>query len=161
MEARWAQRRQRGRVPLLDLLFDDSAVGRCLVAPDGSVLRVNAEWLRGTGYALDDVLGENLVSLFPETRDLTLALHARARAGHQVEVPAPRQRVKGRETWWEGSIDPVPMQGGTGLLITAREVSPARCVPGPTRGPGRHGRRPSTCSSGSGASRSTPRPPSS
>ncbi len=66
--------------PLLNLLFDDPIVGRCLVAPDGSVLRANAEWLRATGFRLDDVLGEDVVELFPESRDMSLALHARVRA---------------------------------------------------------------------------------
>ncbi|HEX9051375.1 MAG TPA: PAS domain S-box protein [Anaeromyxobacter sp.] len=109
--------------PLLDLLFDEPSVGRCLVAPDGSVLRANAEWLRSTGFALDRVLGADIVALFPQTRDMALALHARARAGHHVAVPRHAQNVNGRETWWEGSIDPVPMDGGTGLLLTTREAS--------------------------------------
>jgi PAS domain S-box-containing protein len=95
------------------------------VAPDRSVLRANAEWLRSAGFTLDEVIGANIVDLFPETRDAALALHARARAGHRVEVPPRAQRVQGRETWWEGSIAPVPMEGGTGLLITAREVASA------------------------------------
>jgi PAS domain S-box-containing protein len=115
--------------PLLDLLFDDDLVGRCLVAPDGSVLRANAEWLRSTGFTLDEVLGADLVSLFPQTRDMALALHARARAGFAVQVPRHLQRLHGAETWWEGRIAPVPMEGGVGLLVTARdvtaEVSPA------------------------------------
>ena len=42
--------------PLLDLLFDEPSVGRCLAAPDGTILRVNAEWIRATGLALDQVL---------------------------------------------------------------------------------------------------------
>ncbi len=111
--------------PLLELLFEEPDVGRCLVAPDGSVLRVNAEWLRSTGASLDEVLGADAASLFPETRDMALAMHARARAGHHVDVPLHAQRLQGRETWWEGAIDPVPMEGGTGLLITTREVPAA------------------------------------
>ncbi len=111
--------------PLLGALFDEPGVGRCLVAPDGSILRANPEWLRATGFALDEVIGADVVALFPETRDLTLALHARARAGHRVEVPRHAQRVNGRETWWEGAVEPIPMEGGMGLLITAREVTPA------------------------------------
>ncbi len=34
--------------------------------------------------------------------------------------------MNGRETWTEASIEPVPMKGGTGLLITVREVARAR-----------------------------------
>ena len=88
--------------PLTDLLFEDPGVGRCLVAPDGSVLRANSEWLRSTGFTLDDVLGADIIDLFPETRDMALAMHDRARAGHRVGVPRHAQRVQGRETWWDG-----------------------------------------------------------
>jgi PAS domain S-box-containing protein len=108
-----------------NLLFDEPDVGRCLVGVDGRVLRANAEWLRSTGFAREDVLGANIIDLFPETRDMALAMHARARAGHRVLVPRHAQRVEGHETWWEGSIAPVPMEDGTGLLITAREIGPA------------------------------------
>lgn len=110
--------------PLLDLLFEESSVSRCLVAPDSSVLRANAEWLRSTGFSLDDVLGANIIDLFPQVRDMALAMHARARAGHQVDVPRHAQRIQGRNTWWEGHIEPVPMEGGIGLLITNRLISP-------------------------------------
>jgi PAS domain S-box-containing protein len=109
--------------PLLDLVFDDDAVGRCLVAPDGTVLRANGEWLRSTGLSLDDVLGADILELFPATRDMAGAMHARARAGHRVEVPRHVQRIRGVETWWEGRIEPVALEGGAGLLITTREAS--------------------------------------
>jgi PAS domain S-box-containing protein len=114
--------------PLLDLLFEESSVGRCLVAPDSSVLRANAEWLRSTGFSLDDVLGANIIDLFPQVRDMALAMHARARAGHRVDVPRHAQRIQGRDTWWEGHIEPVPMEGGIGLLITNRLISPEVAV---------------------------------
>jgi PAS domain S-box-containing protein len=110
---------------LTDLLFDKVGQGLCLVAPDGTVLRASAEWLRSTGFVEEQVVGENIIELLPSTRDMALALHARVRAGHRVEVSRHARIVAGRETWWEGSIDPVPMEGGTGLLITAREVSEA------------------------------------
>jgi len=108
---------------LLDILFDEPGVGRCLVGLDGTVLRVNTEWLRSTGFSHDQVMGASIIELFPETRDTALAMHARARAGHEVTVPRHRQVVAGRETCWEGSIHPVPVQGGTVLLITAREIT--------------------------------------
>lgn len=107
---------------LLNLLFDDDTVGRCLVAPDGTILRTNAEWRRSTGYSAAEVLGADLIGLFPTTRDMALAMHARARAGHRVEMPRHMQRIRGIETWWEGRIEPVAMERGTGLLITTREV---------------------------------------
>lgn len=111
-----------------DLPFANPGVGLCLVAPDGTVLRANEEWLRSTGFAAGEAVGEDIVALFPETRDMALAMHDRARAGHRVEVPRHAQFVNGREIWWEGSIEPVPMAGGTGLLITARESSARRGV---------------------------------
>jgi PAS domain S-box-containing protein len=120
--------------PLLDLLFEEPGMGRCLVAPDGSILRANGEWLRSAGLTLDDALGADIIDLFPETRDMALAMHARVRAGHRVEVPLHAQRGGGREAWWQGSIAPVPMEGGTGLLIAAREVAPEQ------RGPEEAGR---------------------
>jgi PAS domain S-box-containing protein len=110
---------------LTDLLLDKAGVGLCLVAPDGTVRRANNEWLRSTGFTAEQVIGEDIVELFPATRDMALVLHARARGGHRVEVPRHAQVVNGRETWWEGSVDPVPMDGGTGLLLTVREVTPA------------------------------------
>lgn len=108
---------------LLDVLFDESGVGRCLVGLDGTVLRVNTEWLRSAGLSHAQVMGANVIELFPEARDMALAMHARARAGHDVAVPRYSQIVAGRETWWEGSIHPLPAQGGTELLITAREIT--------------------------------------
>jgi PAS domain-containing protein len=35
----------------------------------------------------DYLVGANIVDLFPEARDMALAMHARARAGHRVQVP--------------------------------------------------------------------------
>jgi PAS domain S-box-containing protein len=115
----------RSASPLLDLLFEGDLVDRCLVAPDGTVLRANAAWFRSTGFSPDDVLGANIIDLFPGTRDMASSMHARARAGHRVEVPRHTQSANGREIRWEGRIDPVPMDGGTGLLITGREGGPA------------------------------------
>jgi PAS domain S-box-containing protein len=116
-------RHELAATALTDLLFEEPGVGRCLVAPDGSVLRANAEWLRSTGFGLDDVLGSDIIDLFPEARDAALAMHARVRAGHRVVVPRHARTVNGRETWWEGSVAPVPMENGAGLLITTREVT--------------------------------------
>jgi PAS domain S-box-containing protein len=98
-------------------------VGLCLVGPDGAVVRANAEWLRGTGFAAADVAGKDIAALFPESAPLVRALHARARGGDTVAVPRHAQRVLGRETWWEGSVSPVPMADGVGTLITARDVT--------------------------------------
>jgi PAS domain S-box-containing protein len=107
---------------LVDLLFDQAGVGLCLVAPDGTVARANADWLRSTGYRLEQVIGADILDLSPQAAQ-SRALHERARAGETVEVPRRAQRIDGRETWWEGRVSPVPMAGEAGLLITAREVT--------------------------------------
>jgi len=107
---------------LTDLLFEKVDAGLCLVAPDGTVVRANSEWLRSASFTEEQVVGENIIDLFPATRDMALAMHARARAGRCIRVPRRTQLIDGRETYWEGSIAPVSMEGGTGLLITAREV---------------------------------------
>jgi PAS domain S-box-containing protein len=119
---------------LLDLLFEKAGVGLCLVAPDGTVLRANAEWLRSTPYTAEQVIGENIIELFPAWRDQALTIHARALAGERVEVPRHAHTVDGRETWWEGSVEPVSIESGTGLLVTAREVAPERRHTSMTRG---------------------------
>ena len=108
---------------LLDLLLDDPAVGRCLVAPTGNVVRTNDTWLRSTGLDREQALRADVVELFPGGRSVALAMHARVRAGHRVVVPRHARRVGERQTWWEGSIVPVPMEGGTGMLLTTREVT--------------------------------------
>src|SRR5512141_300923 len=84
---------------LMDVLFEQAGVGLCLVGSDGIVVRANAEWLRSTGYTADEAIGADIIELFPETRDMALAMHARARAGHWVQVPSHAQRVNGHETW--------------------------------------------------------------
>ncbi len=90
------------------------------------MLRVNAEWLRFTGLSREDVLGAPVAELLPEPREAALALLARARDGAHVEVPRHARRLDGRETWWEGDADPVPMEAGTGVLVTVREEPRSR-----------------------------------
>ncbi len=113
----------------LTALFEGASDGLCLVAPDGTILRANQAWLRSTGLFAEQVVGADILELFPETRELAREVHARARAGERVRGPAHRQSILGRETWWDGSVAPVPMAGGTGLLITAREISQLRSQP--------------------------------
>ena len=111
---------------LVDVLFDESSVGRCLVGPDGRVVRANDEWLRSTGLSQDAVRGANFIDLFPEARDDALEWQARARSGRCVEIPCFTRHVLGRKTWWEGSISPVEIGGGTGFLVLAREIPEQR-----------------------------------
>ena len=119
-----AEQRTTAIPGLTDLLLEKAAGGLCLVAPDGTVLHANREWLRSTGLTAEQVIGHDLLGLFPEAREGALGMQARARAGHRVDVPRHLQIIDGRETWWEGSIEPVPMEGGTGLILSRREVGP-------------------------------------
>jgi PAS domain S-box-containing protein len=45
-------------LPLIRLIFDKAAIGLCLFAPDGAVVRANAEWLRSTGFTEEQVVGK-------------------------------------------------------------------------------------------------------
>ncbi|HET9598565.1 MAG TPA: PAS domain S-box protein [Anaeromyxobacteraceae bacterium] len=85
--------------PLTKLLFEDPKVGRCLVAPDGIVACVNGEWLRLMGVERDAIVGSDLVRLFSEDRG------------------------GARASSCETTVDTVPMEGGTGLLLTARAAT--------------------------------------
>ncbi len=109
---------------LLDLLFEEPGLGRCLIAPDGRVLRASPEWLRATGLPLDQVQGADVLRLLAGDSALARALRAPAPAGGRVALPRHARRVGGRETWWDGSVAPLPMDGGTGLLVTLRELEP-------------------------------------
>jgi|SRR5690349_20179997 len=108
---------------LSDLLFEQAGVGLCLVGPDGTALRANDEWLRSTGFSPGQVIGKDVIELFPDTRELAAAIHARARNGEKVVVPPHPVEIQGRRTWWEGSISPVEIDGGTGILISARDIT--------------------------------------
>jgi PAS domain S-box-containing protein len=108
---------ERSRIPpLTDVLLESASVGMCLIGPDGIIVRANSEWLRATGSGLEQVSGKAIVELFPDLRDLLL----RAAAGESMIVP-PRQWIRGGAAW-EGSVSPASMEGGTGLLVTARAV---------------------------------------
>jgi PAS domain S-box-containing protein len=115
--------RTAGAPTLTDLLFEKAEVGLCLVAPGGAILRLNDRWLRSTGWSPEDALGADLLALFPGN-EVALAGHARARAGHHVELPRHAVRIDGHEIWWETSVDPIPMDDGVGVLFTARQTTP-------------------------------------
>jgi PAS domain S-box-containing protein len=109
--------------PLVDLLFGEAGAGLCLVAPDGKALRANRAWLRWAGCSTEQVVGKDVVELLPDVGETSNDMYARARAGDRVEIPRHARFIEGRATWWEGSIAPVPVEGGTGLLFVAREVT--------------------------------------
>jgi PAS domain S-box-containing protein len=116
---------------LVDLLFEQAGVGLCLVAPDGTVARANAEWLRSTGRRAEEVIGAKALDVCAPALDRDV--QDRARAGAAVLVPRHPRRIGGRETWWEGRVSPVPVAGGRALLITAREVPEAASIPAEPR----------------------------
>jgi PAS domain S-box-containing protein len=108
---------------LLDAAFEHAGVALCLVAPDGTILRINGEWLRCAGMEREAAIGCDLLDLFPEVRPMAAALHARARAGEVVDVPRYVTWIRGREVWCEGRIAPVPVEGGVALLVTTLDVT--------------------------------------
>jgi PAS domain S-box-containing protein len=110
---------------LAELLFDEAGSGRSLVAPDGTMIRANAEWLRAMGLTLDEAVGRDVLQLLPQAREAAIAVRTLALEGQRAEVPRHARQVAGRETWWEGTLSPVPMEGGTGLLVTLRDVTAA------------------------------------
>ncbi len=108
---------------VLGLLFARAGIGLCFVAPNLTVLRANAEWLRCTGYTAERVEGEDILAVFPDTREVALSLYERVQRGETVKVPRHGERVLGREVWWEGQLSPVPTETGTGILFTVRDAS--------------------------------------
>jgi len=108
---------------LLRAAFERADVGLCLVGPGNRVAMANAAWLRASGLRAEETIGHDILDLFPETRESAAPLYARARAGESVSALRHRRRWQGREVWWDSGITPLPMAGGTGLLITTREAS--------------------------------------
>ncbi len=123
---------------LTDLFFAEPGVGRCLVAPDGSVLRANEEWLRSTGFKLGDVLGAEIIDLLPDTRDhFVLYPHAEKEAifrrVRDTGEPAffkdkPFEFLDQPErgiTYWDWSLVPVKGVAGNviGLVFSLRETT--------------------------------------
>jgi PAS domain S-box-containing protein len=109
---------------LVDLLFEKADVGLCLAAPDGSGLRANAEWRRMTGRGAEGLDGGNALERLGLSRDAAEALLARARAGETVPLPRRALSASDRVTWWEGSLAPVRLEEGIGLLLSVREEEP-------------------------------------
>ena len=107
---------------LLDLLFDEAGVGRCLIGPDGRVVRASPGWLEQA-------------PLPPEGRPTAPAaavaealLRARSGPGQRVAVRPHAVQVLGQEVWRDGSIQSVPTAEGVGLLVSVRPC-PAPALP--------------------------------
>ncbi|WP_242342512.1 hybrid sensor histidine kinase/response regulator [Anaeromyxobacter terrae] len=115
---------------LVEALFEQAAIGLCLVSAAGKVLRTNPEWLRVTGHLSDEALGREVAELLPWDRALTRALSEPLAAGERRELPRRPRIVNGREAWWEGRVTAVPLEGGLGRLLALRDVT-AEAAPGP------------------------------
>lgn len=121
------------RVPavpaLTDLLFEKAGVGLCLVAPDGTVVRANAEWLRSTGFTSAQVIGEGLQAVFSDAWDMISVMHARARAGESVPERLALLLVRPRGPAAGSRADPPPRtasRAGTAAGASPPAPPPAR-----------------------------------
>jgi PAS domain S-box-containing protein len=108
---------------LLEGAFASAGVGLCLLDPTGRILRANERWLETAGLSAREALGRDIWELFPGAALEFQTLHDRVRAGESMDVPAHRQVLGGREVWYEGRLAPVRMAHGTGILITAIDVT--------------------------------------
>jgi PAS domain S-box-containing protein len=108
---------------VLDALFEHEGMALCLLDPAGRVRRASGAWLQSTGLVADEVIGRGIWEIFPETPPELRRLHDEVRAGRTVAVPPHRQLVAGREVWYEGTLVPVPLVNGVGVLVTARDIT--------------------------------------
>jgi PAS domain S-box-containing protein len=113
----------------LDTVFDTSVSGLCLLDPEGSVLRVNSPWLEAAGVTREEMLGRNIWAVFPASTPEIRALHDEARSSGKV-CPVPPRVVQrdGREECFEGTVAPVALEGGVGLLLSVSDVTRSRAI---------------------------------
>src|SRR5665647_720254 len=108
---------------VLSAVFQRAGAGLCLVGPDNRVAAANPLWFEVAGLAETEVAGRLIHEVLSMPREKAFPLYARARAGQTVQMPRHSHLVQGVERWWVGSVSPVPMAGGTGILITVRDIS--------------------------------------
>ncbi|HZK66828.1 MAG TPA: PAS domain S-box protein, partial [Chloroflexota bacterium] len=108
---------------VLSAVFQRAGAGLCLVGPDNRVAAANPLWFEVAGLAETEVAGRLIHEVLSMPREKAFPLYARARAGQTVQMPRHSHLVQGVERWWDGSVSPVPMAGGTGILITVRDIS--------------------------------------
>jgi signal transduction histidine kinase/CheY-like chemotaxis protein len=94
----------------IELLLEQPGASVCLLGPDDRVLHANDEWLRSHGLERAQAIGKTILDLRHELRGQGWAGHA-----------GPGLASAGEDVPWEGSITPVAMEGGVGLLFTSRE----------------------------------------
>jgi PAS domain S-box-containing protein len=107
---------------VMRLVFDRAGVPLCLLAPNLTVLRANIQWLRWIGSTAEQLIGQDILEVFADTREVALSLYERAQRGETVAVSRHGEHANGREVWWEGVLSPIGMEGGTGVLVAARDV---------------------------------------
>jgi PAS domain S-box-containing protein len=127
-EPREAVVEQPSAEAVAEAVFAQVDVGLCLVDPAGRVLRASRRWLESVGLPEDAVLGQALWELFPATPPDLRELHERARGGEVVDVPEHVQPLHGRDVWYRGRLVPVGFPAGTGVLISAWDVTPAKRI---------------------------------
>lgn len=113
---------------LVDAVFANAGVGLCVLDPCGRVLRANESWLRMAGLTREAAVGADFWTLFPSSPVPLRELHDRVREGRSIHVPEHPQSVDGRDAWYEALLAPVAVAGGTGILITAWDVTERRRV---------------------------------
>ncbi|MHB1162352.1 MAG: PAS domain-containing sensor histidine kinase [Chloroflexota bacterium] len=108
---------------LLSAVFERAGVGLCLVDPRNRVALANSEWLRFADLTAEQTIGHEILELLPEIRSLLTVLLSRARNGETLEMPRHSRKIQGGERWWQGTLSSLPVEGGTGVLISLREVT--------------------------------------
>ena len=107
----------------LNVVISNAGAGLCLLDPSGHVVQTNSEWLRVAEFTETETVGRHIWDIFPQSPQELRQMHDRVRAGETIVVPIHRQLLGSREVWYEGRLSPIRMIGGTGVLITAIDVT--------------------------------------
>ena len=109
--------------------FDDSPVAMSLSTLEGGkVLRVNQEWLRLTGYHVQEVLGKHVVDLglWPDLPARQAAIDKVYRHGrvHDLEITMSLKHGAHKVIRWSGAI--ILLNGQQNLLVSLQDVTPEK-----------------------------------
>jgi PAS domain S-box-containing protein len=105
-------------------IFNATTDGLTLRDADFRVVEANPAYARMTGYALDEVIGSDMVTtLSLRDRDFARALHARALAGEPVHLESKAVRKDG--TLLDCEVYGVPMtyRGAPHVLYVGRDIT--------------------------------------
>lgn len=124
-EQEQSRRRLQASETRFEATFERAAVGMALVSPQGSWLRVNPELCRITGYAADELLGQDpLRILHPDDAVHSLQTRQRMLAGNLSTSSAERRllRKDGHEVWVQSTVALVwSAPGVPGYFVTVIE----------------------------------------